>query len=154
MPSLPQAVQQPEPGLSTLAGAEGLRVLVDEDNQVNQLVAKCMLGKLGCDVDLAIDDEEAVETVGKGSYQLVFIDCQMPEMDGCAATAESRAQENHTGGHLPIIAMTADAMQGDRERCLAAGMDDYISKPVRVDALVDMIQKWGVTTRKPLAIEP
>lgn len=122
---------------------DGLRVLVAEDNQVNQLVAKRMLGKLGCQVDIAINGEEAVEAVGTGAYQLVFMDCQMLEMDGLTATAAIRAQESETGERLPIIAMTADAMQGDRERCLAAGMDDYISKPVRLDALVDMIQRWG-----------
>ncbi len=142
-PTAPQAEPSPGATSSTLAVADGLRVLVAEDNQVNQLVAKRMLGKLGCQVDIAINGEEAVEAVGTGTYQLVFMDCQMPEMDGLTATAAIRARESETGEHLPIIAMTADAMQGDRERCLAAGMDDYISKPVRLDVLIDMIQRWG-----------
>ncbi|WP_089720451.1 response regulator [Candidatus Entotheonella palauensis] len=141
-PTFPEPAPRPVPLSATLELAKGLQVLVAEDNQVNQLVAKRMLGKLGCHVDVVVDGQEAVDAVAQGIYQLVFMDRQMPEMDGLAATLAIRAQERQTGGHVPIIAMTADAMEGDRERCLAAGMDDYVSKPVRVEVLMDMIQKW------------
>jgi signal transduction histidine kinase/DNA-binding response OmpR family regulator len=119
------------------------RVLVVEDNVVNQKVAVRLLEKLGCRVDVAANGLEAVSMLAQLGYDLVFMDCQMPEMDGFAATAVIRQREVHSGQHIPIIAMTANAMQGDRERCLAAGMDDYIGKPVKSDALVAMLQKWA-----------
>ena len=95
---LPKSVHSPEPMVSTCAVAEGLRILVAEDNQVNQLVAKRMLVKLGCHVDIAVNGQDAVNAVAQGVYQLVFMDCQMPGMDGFAATAAIRAQETQTGG--------------------------------------------------------
>jgi CheY-like chemotaxis protein len=118
-----------------------VRVLVVEDNVINQIGALRLLEKLGCRIDVAADGWEAVTMLAQFAYDIVFMDCQMPEMDGLAATAAIRQREASTGQHVPIIAMTANAMQGDREDCLAAGMDDYVSKPVTVDSLVAMLRK-------------
>ncbi|MEJ2154346.1 MAG: response regulator [Desulfobacteraceae bacterium] len=120
-----------------------IRVLLVEDNFINQKVAIFMLEKMGYQVDFAANGLEALDALNKSSYELVLMDCQMPEMDGYEATAAIRENERQTGGHLPIIAMTASAMQGDREACLAAGMDDYVSKPVQAKALIAVMQKWA-----------
>jgi CheY-like chemotaxis protein len=116
-------------------------MLVVEDNAVNQRMAVRMLEKLGCRVDVAANGLEAVETVGRLKYDLVFMDCQMPEMDGYEATAEIRRRED-ASGHTLIIAMTAHTMQGDREKCLKAGMDDYIVKPIKKERLLEIMEKW------------
>ena len=102
-----------------------------------------MLEKRGCRVDVVANGLEAVEAVTRIAYDCVFMDCQMPEMDGYVATSMIRQREALTGAHMPIIAMTANTMERDREQCLAAGMDDYISKPVEPHELAAAIQKWG-----------
>ena len=108
-----------------------------------------MVQKLGYPVDLVANGREAIDALGGSSYSLVFMDCQMPEMDGFEACREIRKLEG--GSHIPIIAITANAMKGDRERCLAAGMDDYVSKPFKQEDLRVVIERWrGVSaTRKP-----
>ena len=118
------------------------RVLVAEDNLVNQRVAVRMLEKLGCRVDVATNGLEAVEATGRILYHCIFMDCQMPEMDGYEATRVIRQREARTGARIPIVAMTANAMESDRERCLVAGMDDYVSKPVQPKELGTTLQKW------------
>ena len=117
------------------------RMLVVEDNIVNQRMAVRMLEKLDCRVDVAANGLEAVEMVERLKYDLVFMDCQMPEMDGYEATAEIRRRED-ASKHTLIIAMTAHTMQGDREKCLKAGMDDYIAKPIKKESLLKIMEKW------------
>jgi CheY-like chemotaxis protein len=107
-----------------------LRVLVAEDNVVNQRVAQALLTKRGHLVTIVENGRQAVEAVENGAFDLVLMDVQMPEMDGCEAAMAIRAREAGTARHLRIVAMTAHAMSGDRERCFGAGMDGYLSKPI------------------------
>jgi two-component system sensor histidine kinase/response regulator len=116
-------------------------VLVVEDNLVNQKVAANMIEKLGYRVNVAANGREAVESLARIPYALVFMDCQMPEMDGFETTRRIRGE--YTGAQPAIIAMTANAMDGDRERCLAAGMDDYISKPIVFDEFASRLAVWS-----------
>ena len=116
-------------------------VLVAEDNRWNQAVAVRMLGWLGCSTDVAVNGRQAVQAAVRRAYGAVLMDCQMPEMDGYQATAAIRRREG-TAVHTPIIAMTAAASPEDRERCLAAGMDDYLAKPVIMDDLKRVLARW------------
>jgi CheY-like chemotaxis protein len=115
--------------------ARSLRILLAEDNVVNQRLVVGLLEKRGHTVVVASTGLEVLTTLAQQPVDLALIDVQMPEMDGLEATAAIRAQERQRGGHLPIIALTAHAMKGDQERCLAGGMDDYVSKPIRVQEL-------------------
>jgi len=119
------------------------RVLVVEDNVINQMVAQGMLEEFGIQADLAADGKEALHALETLPYDLVFMDCQMPVMDGYEATRCVRDPQSKVIDRLvAIVAMTANTMQGDREKCLAAGMDDFISKPVQPDKLQQVLQKW------------
>jgi PAS domain S-box-containing protein len=121
-----------------------LSVLLVEDNVVNQMVATAMLQAMGCIIEKAENGEIACKKVLSKTYDLIFMDCQMPVMDGFEATAEIRLWEGSLEDqHTPIIAMTANAMQGDREKCLEAGMDDYISKPINKDILQEAVERWS-----------
>jgi len=165
LPSLPHGDERPirlppmgaaapaAPPLSTLSSStalpaqrarKGRKVLLAEDNPVNVEVASAMLEGLGLDVSRACNGQEALRSVQSGDFDLILMDCQMPVMDGFAATTEIRRHEQQRGRSrsLPIIAITANALQGDRESCLAAGMDDYLSKPFTQQALGQTIGRW------------
>jgi len=131
------------------------RVLVAEDNRVNQLLARKMLERLGCEVETALDGRKAIEMVRTRDFDLVFMDCHMPDVDGYEATAEIRGAERENlrlgriARTIPIIALTASALPGDRERCLAAGMSDYLTKPVKKEQLRAMLGRWGTAGATP-----
>jgi two-component system, sensor histidine kinase and response regulator len=128
------------------------RVLVVEDNAVNQKLAKRLLEKLGCRVDVAGNGKEAVEMIETFPFDIVFMDCQMPEMDGFEATRAIRQRESGKT-HQVIVAVTANAMQGDREKCISAGMDDYISKPIARSELDQMMARYLPANCPPVRTE-
>ncbi len=153
-------VSQPQHGSAVLRaalaarfGESPVRILVAEDNPVNQKVAARMLEKLGLRPDVAANGREALQMMDMVPYDLIFMDCQMPEMDGYAATREIRRREaaarsesatrtGYTAGRVAIVAMTAEAMAGARESCLAVGMDDHIAKPVKLEEVFNALRKW------------
>jgi two-component system sensor histidine kinase/response regulator len=148
MPAAPAPVIEPTPIAAPAAAAEEPRrqalILLVEDNPNNQIMAMRQLEKLGHGVHIVSNGLQAVKALSYGThrYDLVFMDCQMPEMDGYEATREIRNAEVASGRHIPIIAMTANAMSGDRESCIAAGMDDYIAKPISRHVLAEVLERW------------
>jgi CheY-like chemotaxis protein len=125
------------------ARTDDIRILLVDDNSINQQVAQGKLRTLGYEPDIASNGIEAVRALEQIDYDLVLMDCHMPEMDGFEATGVIRDPESHVLNHsVPIIAMTANDMKSDRERCLAAGMNGFLSKPVKVDALAATVEKW------------
>jgi signal transduction histidine kinase/CheY-like chemotaxis protein len=128
------------PGVGAGPAATRLRVLLAEDNPVNQLLAQALLAKRGHDVTSVEDGRQVLDALETGAYDLVLMDVQMPRMDGFAATRTIRAREAVEGGRIPIIALTANAMAGDREACAEAGMDGYVAKPIRPDELFKVVE--------------
>ena len=137
------------------SGMYNVSVLVAEDNSTNQIVAQGVLEQFGCNVDVVDNGNEAVIAASRKDYALIFMDCQMPVMDGYVATKEIRNGESLRGdAQTPIVALTAHAMKGDREHCLAVGMDDYLTKPFKEQQLATILSKWlGAVERKPLLKE-
>jgi CheY-like chemotaxis protein len=139
----PNPLEQAEEGKDSgaIASRRAYRILIAEDNLVNQRVAIYMLEKQGHQVTGTMNGEEALNAMEKENFELVLMDVQMPKMDGFQATRLIRAKERESGGHIPIIAITAHAMKGDRERCLEVGMDEYIAKPLNVKQLSETIAR-------------
>ena len=128
------------------AVGDTLKILLAEDNSVNQLLAKRLLEKQGHTVIPVSNGREAVGALAAQKFDLVLMDIMMPEMDGLQATARIREGERTTGAHIPIVAVTANAMAGDREKCLAAGMDAYVAKPLKPAELLKVIAEVAPTS--------
>ena len=147
-PDIPEsAAPTIKPGKKEISSAfsHNYQLLLVEDNPVNQKVALAMLKKIQLtNIDLAENGRQAVEMSADKQYDAVLMDCQMPEMSGYEATEAIREREksDNTGLHLKIIAMTANAMEGDREKCINAGMDDYITKPIKIETLQNTLLGW------------
>jgi PAS domain S-box-containing protein len=150
----PLAAEEAQPAVVTtsLAGESSWSnpplVLIAEDSQINQIVATRAVERCGCATDVVNDGQEALQALAARHYAAVLIDCQMPNMDGYEATAELRRREGDAR-HTPVIAMTAHAMDGDRQRCLDAGMDDYITKPMRHADVAEMLRRWIPSDAEP-----
>ena len=150
-PALGPRVSEPARVKVNKEGRPGMRILLAEDNAVNRVVATRLLEKGGYQVVVAENGREAAELAKRGDIQLVLMDVQMPEMDGFEATRAIRDRERVTGARLPIVAMTAHAMKGDRERCLAAGMDEYLTKPIRSAELFKLLEGYAKHGTLPVA---
>ncbi len=146
----PVSVCRETPGAAGRLRLEA-RVLLVEDNPVNRKLAERILEKLGCDTTTAENGIRALEMLERKDFDIVFMDVQMPEMDGFTATRHIR--EDGRWPNVPIIAMTAHALKGDRERCLEAGMDDYLSKPLSRETIQEVIQKWSGGRGEALTIQ-
>jgi CheY-like chemotaxis protein len=162
--NLRSRLQTVEPGARPVAGPAAFtpeqgrdpvdRILIAEDNAINQKVIERMVQKLGYPVDLVANGREAIDALGGFSYSLVFMDCQMPEMDGYEATKKIRQMESEQNLEpARIIAMTAHAMEGDAELCLATGMDDYLAKPVNHDKLSAALKRVKSCSKAKLLLE-
>jgi len=137
-----EPIRREKTAVAPTRGGRGIRVLVAEDNAVNQKVVLHQLQKLGCASFAVSNGAEVLDELARQPYDLVLMDCQMPEMDGYETTREIRRREGKTR-HTTVVAMTASALQGDRDKCLAAGMDDYISKPLKVEDLQAVLGRWN-----------
>jgi signal transduction histidine kinase/DNA-binding response OmpR family regulator len=149
--AVPEAAAPRPADLLPAGSASGCDILLSEDNSVNQRVATRILEKQGHRVTLARNGAEAIAAWSARRFDLILMDVQMPEVDGLQATAAIREKERTSGGHIPIVAMTAYAMTGDRERFLAAGMDDYLSKPIHAAALLELVGKYARQPEAALA---
>jgi CheY-like chemotaxis protein len=137
----PSPYKSPPGSREPIADNRNIRVLLAEDNIVNQRVAITQLRKLGYSADAVANGLEVLDAIESVPYDVILMDCQMPEMDGYEATKRIRASTSKTA-NIPIVAMTAHAMEGDRERCLEAGMNDYVSKPVKIEELGRVLEHW------------
>lgn len=137
----PPPRREPKPEAAAETAGDSWRILLAEDNPVNQKLAVRLLEKAGHAVTIANNGREAVETWREGGFDVILMDISMPEMDGLEATRQIRSEEAEGGGHIPILALTAHAMKGDRERCLEAGMDAYLTKPVKRQALLALLEE-------------
>jgi two-component system, sensor histidine kinase and response regulator len=138
-----EAIITPSVAIPTVVKRKKARILLVEDNAINQQVASRILHKLGYHADIAANGLEALQAIKKITYDLIFMDCQMPEMDGYTATEEIRKiEKSNNTKHIPILAMTAHALKGDREKCLQVGMDDYITKPIDVKTISAALEQW------------
>jgi signal transduction histidine kinase/ActR/RegA family two-component response regulator len=147
-PAVEAPAKAPPPPIEM--GELAAHVLLAEDDSVNQMVVEAMLTRLGCVVELVADGNAALEAVARRHYDLILMDCHMPAMDGFEATRRIRDDEfERSRGHTPIVALTADALAGDRERCIESGMDDYMTKPVSSAMLAACVERW--TGRKTAA---
>jgi CheY-like chemotaxis protein len=147
-------IQDSFAGSSASAEQRPLRILVADDNAVNQMILQRLLGKLGHRVTIAVNGQEAIDRVSSETFDLVLMDVHMPVMDGLASTAAIRRHEQSSTSHVPIIAVTADAIEGDKERFLAAGMDGYISKPIERAKLLDTIASAVRASRQAVVPAP
>jgi signal transduction histidine kinase/DNA-binding response OmpR family regulator len=147
----PPPAAPPSPAVRLVRGARRLSILVAEDHPVNQKYALRLLEKLGHSAALANDGTEVLSMLREARYDVVLMDVQMPNMSGLEATAAIRSREAHEGGHQHIIAMTANAMQGDREACLAGGMDEYVSKPIQIASLIEALARVTGRSQPPPA---
>jgi CheY-like chemotaxis protein len=138
-------------GLRKTDATVALHILLAEDNRVNQRVAVSILEKAGHRVTVANNGREALDQWSEQAFDLILMDVQMPEIDGLEATALIRAREGKTAEHIPIIALTAHAMKGDQERCLAAGMNAYLSKPIHARQLIELVSRYSARLVSPLA---
>jgi CheY-like chemotaxis protein len=148
----PETTPSPVTGHAVREERRKLRILLAEDNPVNQLVASRLLEKQGHHVVACGNGRQALERLDQERFDLILMDVEMPEIDGFEATATIRMKEATTGARIPIIAMTAHALKGDRDRCLAAGMDDYVSKPIQPSALFEAIEKLMPPVTPPARI--
>ena len=132
------------PGGKSTGGLEGCRILVVEDNDVNQELMLGILEHAGLCADVVADGKQALAALERNDYEIILMDCQMPVMDGFEATTAIRHRQDHKS-RIPILALTAHAMKGDRERCLAVGMDDYLTKPIERKLLLAKIREWVIS---------
>ena len=155
----PEPQPPPDQAKQNFASRRPLRVLLCDDNFINQKVATRILQQLGYEPDLATNGQEALDALGQKPYDMIFMDVMMPEMDGLEATRAIRelqqaSDKGHFNSRIVIIAMTAQAMQGDREKCIAAGMDDYLAKPIRPNDVRAVIERWSVEAGSPASAPP